>query len=289
MRTKDLLSGYGFLLPFLLFYIIFNLYPMIQGFIISFFKWNITGTKTFVGAANYLRLLKDDVFWKALINTVVYVVVSTPIFMLGSLVLALIVDSKLLVGKSFVRSAYFLPNILAVSITAVIWLNLLQPYTGLMNAAIHAIGVEKEIFWLNDANLVWPSIILVTFWGNTGNYMQIYLAGLQDIPAEHYEAASLDGANRLQRIVWITIPSLKRTHLLVLFLQVIASFKIFGQVYLITGGGPGGASRTLLQYVYETGFTTFQMGQASAASFVLLLIVLAVSIVQLKIMNKQED
>ena len=158
-----------------------------------------------------------------------------------------------------------------------------------MNAAIHAIGIEKEIFWLNDANLVWPSIILVTFWWNTGYYMLIYLAGLQDIPAEHYEAASLDGANRLQRIMWITVPSLKRTHLLVLFLQVIASFKIFGQVYLITSGGPGGASRTLLQYVYETGFTTFQMGQASAASFVLLLIVLAVSIVQLKIMNKQED
>jgi len=108
-------------------------------------------------------------------------------------------------------------NILAVSITAVIWLNLLQPYKGLINAAAHAVGIEQEIFWLNDGALVWPSIILVTFWWNTGYYMLIYLAGLQDIPAEQYEAAALDGASRFQRILWITIPSLKRTHLLILF------------------------------------------------------------------------
>lgn len=118
--------------------------------------------------------------------------------------------------------------------------------------------------------------------------MLIYLAGLQEIPAEQYEAAAIDGATGLQRIMRITIPCLKRTHLLVLFLQAIASFKIFGQVFLITSGGPAGASRTLLQYVYETGFTTFQIGQASAASFVLLLVILSVSIVQLKIMNRQE-
>lgn len=286
---KESLIGYMFLLPFLIFYAIFNLFPMVQGFIISFFKWNITSNKTFIGLANYIRLFEDPVFWKALTNTLMYVCVSTPIFMLGSLILALIVDSKMLTGKTFVRSTFFLPNILAVSITAVIWLNILQPYTGLMNAAAHAIGIQQEIFWLADANLVWPSIILVTFWWNTGYYMLIYLAGLQDIPTEQYEAAAIDGATGLQRIWKITVPCLKRTHLLILFLQVIASFKIFGQVFLITQGGPGGESRTLLQYVYETGFTTFQMGQASAASFVLLAIILLVSVFQLKIMNKQED
>lgn len=286
---RDTFAGYAFLFPFLAIYAVLNLYPMIQGFIISFFKWNITGTKTFIAFDNYIRLFQDPVFWKALTNTLLYVLISTPIFMLGALVLALIVDSKLLMGRTFVRSTFFLPNILAVSITAVIWLNLLQPYTGLLNAGLHAIGIEQEVFWLTSETLVWPSIVLVTFWWNTGYYMLIYLAGLQEIPTEQYEAAAIDGATGLQRIIRITVPCLKRTHLLVLFLQAIASFKIFGQVFLITNGGPAGASRTLLQYVYETGFTTFQIGQASAASFVLLLVILSVSIVQLRIMNRQED
>lgn len=286
---RDTFAGYAFLFPFLAIYAVFNLYPMIQGFIISFFKWNITDTKTFIAFDNYIRLFQDPVFWKALTNTLLYVLISTPIFMLGALVLALIVDSKLLMGRTFVRSTFFLPNILAVSITAVIWLNLLQPYTGLLNAGLHAIGIEQEVFWLASETLVWPSIVLVTFWWNTGYYMLIYLAGLQEIPTEQYEAAAIDGATGLQRIIRITVPCLKRTHLLVLFLQAIASFKIFGQVFLITNGGPAGASRTLLQYVYETGFTTFQIGQASAASFVLLLVILSVSIVQLRIMNRQED
>lgn len=288
-RARESAAGFLFLAPFLLVYAIFNLYPMLQGFVISFFKWNLTGSKTFVGLTNYQLLFRDEVFWKALTNTLLYVLVSTPIFMAGALVLALIVDHRALKGRTFVRSAYFLPNILAVSITAMIWLNMLKPYTGLMNAATHALGIEKEIFWLSDPGLVWPSIILVTFWWNTGYYMLIYMAGLQEIPAEQYEAAAIDGATGWQRLWRITIPCLKRTHLLVLFLQAIASFKIFGQVFLITEGGPGGASRTLLQYIYETGFTTFQMGRASAASFVLLAIILVVSIAQLKIMDRQED
>lgn len=288
-RAGESAAGFLFLAPFLLIYAVFNLYPMVQGFVISFFKWNITSKKVFVGLANYQAIFRDEVFWKALTNTLMYVLVSTPIFMAGALVLALIVDHRALKGRTFVRSAYFLPNILAVSITAMIWLNMLKPYTGLVNAASHALGVENEIFWLSDPALVWPSIILVTFWWNTGYYMLIYMAGLQEIPAEQYEAAAIDGATGWQRLWRITIPCLKRTHLLVLFLQAIASFKIFGQVFLITEGGPGGASRTLLQYVYETGFTTFQMGRASAASFVLLAIILVVSIAQLKIMDRQED
>ncbi len=288
-QVKNHLWGYGLLLPFLLFYGIFNLYPMVQGFIISLHKWNITGTPEFRGWANYLSLFKDKVFVQSLLNTLMYVVVSTPIFMVLAFVLALIVDAKALRGRTFVRAVYFLPNILTVSIIAVIWLNVLQPYKGLLNSFLHQLGIAQEIFWLNDKNLVWVTIVAVTCWWNTGYYMLIYLAGLQEIPEEQFEAAAIDGANGLQKILHITLPSLSSTHLLILFLQVIASFKIFGQVFLITEGGPGGASRTLLQYVYETGFTTFQMGKASAASFVLLAIVLVVSIVQLQIMKRQES
>lgn len=288
IRPHDAAWGYALLIPFMLFYACFTLYPMIQGFVISLCKWNLTGAKTFIGFDNYVSIFKDKKFFSALTNTIMYVAVSTPIFMLGSFVMALFVDSKLLKGRTLVRSVFFLPNVLTVSIMAVIWLNVLQPYKGLLNAGLHGLGIGNEIFWLSDPKLVWPSIILITFWWNTGYYMLIYLAGLQEIPEELYEAASIDGANGMSRLFYITFPCMKSTHLLVMFLQMIASFKIFGQVFLITEGGPGGASRTLLQYVYEVGFTKFQMGKASAAAYVLLVIVLLVSIIQFRVMQKQD-
>jgi len=265
------------------------MYPVVQGFIISLHRWNITGARTFLGLNNYKLLIIDANFWQALLHTLLYVLFSTPIYMAGSLILALLVDSKWLSWKSFARAVFFLPNILAVSIIAVIWINVLQPYTGLLNAFLHAVGVKQEVFWLSSEKIVWPSIVLITFWWNTGYYMLLYLAGLQEIPEELFEVASIDGATWLQKILRITVPSLKRTHLVIMFLQVIASFKIFGQVYLITGGGPGGASRTLVQYVYETGFTTFLLGKASAAAFVLLFIIFIVSLFQVRIMNRVEE
>jgi len=288
-KLKDNLFGYLLLLPFLLFYMLFTFYPLVQGFIVSFFKWSITGPKVFVGISNYQELISDNFFWESLWHTLGYVLLSTPIFVLGAFILAIIIDYKQIIGKTFLRTVFFLPNVLTVSIVAVIWLNMLQPYTGLTNALLHSIGIRPEIYWLSDKNLVWPSIIWVTFWWNTGYYMILYLAGLQEISEELYEAAELDGASWLQTIFHITIPSLARVHVLVLFLQVVASFKIFGQVFLITEGGPGGASRTFIQYIYEVGFQRFFVGKASAAAFVLFGIIIIVSILQLKIMDRYKD
>ncbi|UJF34820.1 carbohydrate ABC transporter permease [Paenibacillus hexagrammi] len=288
-RLNRNVAAYVLLTPFLLFYLVFTFYPLVQGFVISFFKWNITGNKVFIGLSNYKELFGEGLFWESLWHTLMYVLVSTPIFMAGAFVLALIIDYKFILGRSFLRSVFFLPNVLTVSITAVLWLNMLQPYTGLVNTALHAVGIQHEVFWLADANKVWLSIIWVTFWWNTGYYMILYLAGMQDIPEEHYEAAQIDGASWLQTIRYITMPSLKHIHILVLFLQVVASFKIFGQVFLITEGGPGGASRTFIQYIYEVGFQRFFIGKASAASFVLFAIIMLVSLLQLKIMSKSKD
>lgn len=288
-KTNENLWGYLLLAPFLLFYLVFNFYPLIQGFIISFYDWNITGNKVFIGISNYLDLFKDELFWQSLEHILMYVGVSTPIFVVGAFILAIIVNYKFIIGRTFLRATFFLPNVLAVSITAVIWLNILQPYTGLANAFLHAIGISPEVFWLSDEKMVWPSIILITFWWNTGYYMVLYIAGLQDIPTEQYEAAEIDGATWLQTIFHIVIPSLKKIHVLVLFLQVVSSFKLFGQVFLITEGGPGGASRSYIQYIYEVGFQRFFIGKASAASFILLVIIIAVSSVQLRIMSKNSD
>jgi multiple sugar transport system permease protein len=288
-RFKDNLFGYMLLIPFLLFYLLFTFYPLVQGFIVSFFRWSITGNKIFIGINNYLELFGETLFWESLWHTLMYVAVSTPVFIAGAFMLAIIVDYKKIIKRTFLRTIFFLPNVLTVSIVAVIWLNMLQPYTGLVNAILHSIGIRPEVYWLAEQNWVWLSIIGVTFWWNTGYYMILYLAGLQQIPEELYEAAEIDGASWFRTIYHITIPSLKPVHVLIIFLQVVASFKIFGQVFLITEGGPGGASRTYIQYIYEAGFQRFFIGKASAAAFVLFVIIMVVSILQLRIMSKCND
>ena len=281
--------AYLFLLPFLIVYALFNLYPLIEGLRLSFFKWNMSSPKEFVGMSNYQQLMADKAFWSAMKHTILYVVITTPIYMFGAFVFALIINSKILKGRTFVRAVLFLPNILAVSIVAVIWLNMLAPYTGLVNSFMHTIGITKEFLWKTDENLVWPAIVAITFWWYTGYYMILYLAGLQEIPAEQFEAAKLDGANWFQEIVRITFPSLKGTHLMIMFLQAVASFKLFGQVFLVTEGGPYGTSKTIIQYIYEVGFVKFQVGKATAAAFVLTVVILIISMAQLYIMSKNRD
>lgn len=288
-RSKYNNVAYLFLLPFLAVYGLFNIYPLIQGFILSFYKWNMSSAREFTGFGNYKLIFSDKAFWSAMKHTFLYVLISTPIFMLGAFIFALIINSKLLKGRTFVRSVLFLPNILAVSIVAVVWLNMLAPYTGLINAVCHSLGIEKELLWTTDAKLVWPAIVAITFWWNTGYYMILYLAGLQEIPTEQFEAAKLDGANWFQEVIHLTFPCLKNTHLMIMFLQMVASFKIFGQVFLVTEGGPYGTSKTIIQYIYEAGFVKFQVGKATAAAFVLTLVILIVSILQLQIMSRNRE
>lgn len=287
--SNDFLMAYLFLAPFLFFYLWFTFYPLLQGFFISFYEWNLTSDKVFVGLVNYKELLSETNFWKSLMHTFMYVLISTPIYMAGAFILAVIVDHKFLRGRALLRGVFFMPNVLAVSIISIIWVNMYQPYSGPVNGILRMIGFSGDYAWLSERTLVWPAIILLTFWWNTGYYMILYLAGLQEVPEDRYEAAQLDGANWFQTLWYITIPSLKRIHILVLFLQVVASFKIFGQVFLTTEGGPGGASRTYIQFIYENGFQRFLMGKASAAAFVLFVIILIVSVLQLKLLKQTAD
>ncbi|MFC5447471.1 carbohydrate ABC transporter permease [Paenibacillus aestuarii] len=287
--SNDFFMAYLFLAPFLLFYLWFTFYPLLQGFFISFYEWNLTSDKVFVGLSNYTDLFQESNFWQSLMHTFLYVLISTPIYMAGAFILAVLVDHKFVRGRSFLRGIFFMPNVLAVSIISIIWVNMYQPYSGPVNGILRLIGFNGNYAWLSEGTLVWPAIILLTFWWNTGYYMILYLAGLQEVPEDRYEAAQLDGANWFQTLWYITIPSLKRIHILVLFLQVVASFKIFGQVFLTTEGGPGGASRTYIQFIYENGFQRFLMGKASAAAFVLFVIILVVSIMQLKLLKQTAD
>lgn len=283
----DNLKAYLFLAPFLIVYSLFMLYPIIKGFIISLHDWTLGMDSTFVGFQNYITMFKDSYFWEALGNTILFVLISTPALIFVGLGIALLVNAGLK-GTTFLRSVFFLPYVLSISVIASIWVFILQPYTGLLNTFLHKMGITKEIFWLGDENLAWVSILLATIWWTVGFNMVLFLAGLQEIPDEYYEAAKMDGANSWKQFISITLPSLKGVMLLTVVLQTINSFKLFGQPYLMTNGGPGTETRALVQYIYEKGFIEQQMGVASSMSYVLFAITIVFAFIQFKFFQNKD-
>lgn len=288
-NKKGALTGILFVFPFFLIYVIFILYPLFQGFLLSFHKWNLVGTKMYVGFDNYGMILKDELFWTSLKHTLGFVCISTPCVMVTAFCLAFMVNHVLIKKPAVYRIAFFAPMVLSVSIISFLWLFLLQPQTGLVSTLLGSLGVRDEILWFSNPDLVWFSIVILTVWWTAGYDMIIYLAAMQNIPDSIFESASLDGAKPWQITRYITIPYLKETHFMVLFLEVIASFKIFGQVFLITQGGPAGKTRTFIQYIYEKGFQNYEMGLASSASMLFFVMILMVSLAQLFIKRKFRD
>lgn len=285
---NDNLAAYLFLAPFLIIYALFMVYPIIRGLFISFHKYQIGVEPQFTGLENYRVMIKDAYFWEALGNTLYFVVISTPVLIIVGLLIALLVNSKLK-GITFIRASFFLPFILSISVMASVWVFIFQPYTGLMTSILHSFGVEQEIFWLNDETLAWVAILVATVWWTVGFNMVLFLAGLQEIPQEQYEAAEIDGAGPIRIFFSITLPSLKSVILLIVILQTINSFKLFGQPYLMTGGGPGTATRPLVQYIYEKGFIEQQMGVASSMSYVLFFITIIFAFLQFKFFSRRNE
>lgn len=285
-ELKSNITAWLFLFPFMFLYVWFMVYPMIKGFLTSFTTGTFGVEQTFVGLENYIRMIKDNAFWEAMWNTLYFVLISTPTIVVFGLLLAIIVNAKLK-GTTFLRVSFFIPYMLSISVMASIWVFILQPYTGLMNSLLQQFGVRTEIFWLGDSNLAWVSILLATVWWTVGFNMVLFLAGLQEISEEMYEAAEIDGANGWQKFRYITLPSLKGVITLVVILQTIASFKLFGQPWLMTGGGPGTSTRPLVQYIYEIGFKEWNPGYASAVSYVLFGVVVLIALVQYKLLVKK--
>ncbi len=284
-NTRD---GYLFLAPYLVVVAVFMVYPIFSGLWISLHDWAILGSnRPFVGLANYAKMLGDDTFWKSLGNTLYFVVLSTPLLVVVGLLFALLLNTKV-PGRTFFRAAVFLPYILSISVVGMLWLWLLQPRHGLLSWHLRGIPFLASVNWLGDPRLAMPSIALTTVWWTVGFNMVLFLAGLQDIPAELRDAAKIDGAGRFQEFWYITLPLLRRITLFVVVMQVIRSFQIFGQVYIMTGGGPYGATRVLVQYIYESGFKYWKMGYASAMAYVLLAFIMVFTLAQIRVGGKEE-
>ncbi len=278
-----------FLLPFTIFYVIFTIYPVIQGMYMSTFNWKLMGKQGFIGLDNYKRIIGDKFFWQAFGNTVKFVVISTPIIIVFSLALALLANRNTKL-KRFYRAAYFVPNLLSVSVISYLTIYMVQPYgMGFISSVLKTLGFQEELFFLKDPNLVWVTIVAATAWWTCGYNMMLYISAMQDIPDHLYEAASIDGATPFQQLTRITLPLLTPTTALITMLQIIASFKVFGQIWLITKGGPGTATRPLIQYIYETGFKKNNLGYSAAMSFVLFAVLIVLTLIQLSVNKKGEE
>ena len=285
---RETLLGYAFVLPFLVLFALFTLIPIVQGFWISLHNWELVGTNIqFIGLNNYQRLLSDKLFWSSLEHTVFFVLLSGPGLVIVGLLFALMLNRKIH-GMGIFRTLFYMPNILSVAVVGLIFARIFaSDQRGLINAILVQFGATPVQWTLNTA-LAMPVIAICTLWWTVGFNAVVFLAGLQGIDENLYDAAKVDGANNWQVFRYITIPSLRRTMTLVSVLQVIASFQVFGQIDVITQGGPSGATRTIVYYIYERSFDYWDLGYGSAMAFVLFILLFVVSIFQLRIQERGE-
>jgi ABC-type sugar transport system permease subunit len=275
--------GFLFLLPMLALLIVFKFIPMLRAAYLSLTSYDLLGTPRFVGLLNYGTLLHDPLFYRSVRVTVYYVLgTCAPIWVL-SLALALVFNMAL-PARGILRLVYFIPAIVPPVVYASIWRFMFHPY-GLLNIGLQHLGLPA-IDWLANSNAILPGLILASEWRFVPYFMVLYLAGLQGIPAEYHEAASIDGAAAPQRFRYITLPLLKPTILLVMVVSIMLMSKVFTSVLIISNGGPDGASRVLSLFIYQTAFQYFKMGLACAASVFLLLGTMAFTLVQFRVLRE---
>lgn len=281
LKRRRQVAPYLFLLPSFLLLCVSVFLPIVGGFWLSLQKWEFIGPPPrYVGVANYLHLLHDSVFATSVRNTIYYTAGSVPIGIVTALALALLLNQRLL-GRGLLRSAYFFPTVTSTVAVSLVWLYMFDAHLGVVNYALQLVGLPPQK-WLNDPVMAMPAIILYGIWHGVGYNMMIFLAGLQAIPRDLYEAAMVDGANRRACLTKITLPLLRPVSLFVLITSVIGSFKVFDAVYVMTRGGPGYATIPMVLYIYLTAFQSFDLGYASAIGYVLFAVVLVITLVQLK-------
>lgn len=283
-------AGWGFVSPALLLIGLFFAIPVASAFLLSFTDFDIYSigdfaSTRFIGLKNYRDLAEMPLFWTALKNTIYFVVVGGPLSAAASLAAALFVNSKLTRFKPFFRSAFFAPWVTTLVAVALVWRYIYHPHYGLLNAALGLVGIGP-VDWLGNPSTAMPAIILLSVWKNFGYNMLVFLAGLQSIPEELYEAAALDGAGAWHRFRYITLPMLGPTFVFVGVVTMIASFQIFSEPYVMTQGGPLKSTTTLVLLMYEQGFRWWRLGLSASIAVVLFLLTLGGTLIQLRLQRR---
>lgn len=280
---KEWISAYLFLLPAYLLFAVFMFFPIFSGLQISFFEWSINGS-VWVGLGNYLALFQDPAFWKAMWITFLYTVVVLVLGLATSMIISFAIEPLSERLQTFFKSAFYLPAVAPIVAITIVWGWLYNPSFGLFNQILDFMGLDS-VLWLGDPQMALWSIVIMTLAVSQGPNILILVASLGSIPKDYYEAARIDGANLLYETLRIKIPLLKPTLLYLTITNTVGSFQVFAPVYLLTSGGPNGATRTLGYLIYESGFKKFQFGLAAAQAIILLVLVMVIGILQFRAMS----
>lgn len=271
MSLKRTFTPYLFLMPALIFLLVFTFYPIFWGIVLSFFKYNIISPPKFVGLANYLKLLEDPKFYIAIKNSLLYLLV-VPVIQIASIFLAVLVNKEIK-GISFFRTIFYIPVVTSIVVVAIVWRWILGD-DGIINSFLRLLHISKSgVPWLTSPDTALIAVMFVTFWKGLGYYMVIYLAGLSAIPRELEEAGKIDGASSWQLFLRVTIPLLKPSIALASIVSSISALKVFGEIFVMTEGGPLYSTTTMVYYIYEEAFTKLHIGYASALAVVLAVII----------------
>lgn len=277
---------YLFILPFFVLFLVFQLIPIIWTVYISFTQWRGIGDPQFIGLDNYKKILVDNMFWEALKNTVVYWVSGLVLILIFALLIATILNSDLLKGRVFFKTVTFLPNVCAAIAMGLIFRLFFDENAGLINEALQAFGLSR-VPWLTSTQFSKIPVIILNVWRNTPWFTMIILSGLLNIPRDYYEAATMDGAGKWKQFCYITLPSLGNILFFCSVTLTVDSWKLFNESYILPG--PGTSNTSLFQYMYESGFNTFNMGYASSIGVVLIVILAIISVIQLAVRRRQGE
>lgn len=286
LRDRDGFWAFMMLSPNLVGFLMFTVFPVLASLFLSFTSYDILTPPEWVGLYNYEEMfIYDKIVGQVVRNTLIYTASVVPIGIFLSLMLALALDQKIKFVRVF-RSAFFMPVITSAVAVSLVWQWLYNPDFGLLNAFLKMVGVTEPPAWLNSQVYALPAVIVTSIWKNLGYNMLLFLAGLQNISTTYYEAADLDGANGFQKFIHVTWPLLSPTTFFVFVMSVISSFQVFDLVQLMTRGGPGRATSTLVHYIYQNGFKFFYMGYASALAYLLFAMVMVITLINMTLQKK---
>ncbi len=283
-------AGYLFIFPALILYAVFFLYPFLQSFYISLTSWNgVNPQKTFVGLGNYVRMLNDGLMWDSLLHNLVWVVLGTLAPIAIGLLLAVLLSHKKTAGRTFFRTVYFMPVMLSPVVVGIIWGWVYNPIFGMLNKVLAFLGLGAlGRGWLGDPHLALYMVLIAAVWSYFGFCLVVIMAGMQNIDAELYDAASIDGANAWQRFSHVTIPQLGNVLTMIVAYTMIGGFNVFDIVYIMTGGGPANSTELIATYTYKQTFQVNAVGYGATLSMVMTLLSLVASFVFIKLREKVE-
>ncbi len=274
-EARNTLKGLAFVSPWIVGFLAFTLVPAVLSLYFSLTDYNLLQPVAFIGGANYAEISRDPIFWQALGNTLYYAVIALPLGLGLALGCAVLLNTKVR-GMAVYRTILYLPSLVPIVASAMVWMWLFNPDLGLVNHVLRGIGIANPPGWLSSKDWAMPTLILMSFWG-VGNTMVIFLAGLQDVPRELYEAAELDGAGRAKQFLHVTLPMLSPVIFFNLIMGIIGTLQYFAPAFIMTGGGPSRTTYFYTLYVYFNAFEGNRMGYASALAWIQLLIVLALT------------